>query len=330
MIKTHSSVFGLQESRTAPVFSGRCWLATCLAALLAGAVLAGRPAERRTVKVAAIQFVSAMGKPEQNRARLKPFIREAARNGARIVVLPEAAITGYMSADLRTTWQVGGRRLSKGLKGVSPLAVAETVPGPSTRAFGKLARELKIYLTVPFIEIDRKSGQLFNTVVLVGPDGDTLLHYRKLNPWPYAERGWAEEGDRGYAYADTPYGRIALLICYDINFEPPVLSEKKVDILLYPIAWVDSAGSDWFQKQLPEIAGENDIAIVGANWSVPRKPDWHGYGQSLIINRAGKVLARVSKDIGEEIIYAELAITESAESSGVSTTASTRSATEQD
>jgi len=277
-------------------------------AVLVGAVLAGPPGEPGTVKVAAVQFASTMGKPEQNRKRLGPLIREAARNGAKIVVAPEAAITGYMTADLGTTWQADGRRLTKGLKGISPLSVAETVPGPSTRAFGKLARELKIYLTVPFLEIDRKSGQLFNTVVLVGPEGNTLLHYRKLNPWPYAERGWAEKGDRGYAYLDTPYGRVALLICYDINFEPPVLTEKKVDILLYPIAWVDSAGSDWFQKDLPEIAGENNLAIVGANWTVPRKQDWHGYGQSLIIDRSGKALARVGKDVGEEIIYAELSV----------------------
>jgi predicted amidohydrolase len=261
-----------------------------------------------TVKVAAVQFISDMGDPEGNRARLEPLIREAAGNGAKIIVLPETAITGYLSYDIQTTWQVPGRAVTPGLRGISPDAVAETVPGPSTRAFAKLADELDVYLTVPLLEVDRKSGQHFNTVALVGPDGAILLHYRKLNPWPYAERGWADKGDHGYAYVDTPYGRLALLICFDINFEPPVLTTKKVDILLYPIAWVDDEGSDWFEKGLPAAARDNDLAIVGANWTVPEKPAWHGYGQSRIIDRQGRILARPSSDLGEEILYAELPV----------------------
>jgi predicted amidohydrolase len=267
-----------------------------------------RAAAPATVTVAAVQFQSAMGDPEGNRKRLEPLIREAAGHGAKIIVLPEMAITGYMSGDLKTTWQVQGRAVAVGLTGISPASAAETVPGPSTRAFAVLADELDIYLTVPLLETDKKSGQLFNTVVLVDPDGGMLLHYRKLNPWPFAERGWADKGDHGYAYADTPYGRMALLICYDVNFEPPVLKTKKVDVLLYPIAWVDEKDSDWFEKRLPAIARENDLAIVGANWTVPEKPDWHGYGQSRIIDRQGNILARASRDIGEEILYAELAV----------------------
>lgn len=264
---------------------------------------------REAVKVAAVQFVSEMGRPERNRKRLEVFVRQAAQNGAKIVVLPETSITGYMTCDLRTTWQVVDRTVTNGLRGISPAKVAETVPGPSTRAFGKLAKELGIYLTIPLVEVDRKSGRYFNTVVLVGPDGALLLHYRKLNPWPYAERGWAERGDRGHAYVDTPYGRLALLICYDINFEPPHLRRSQVDILLYLIAWVEGADSTWFRKELPQIARENNMSIIGANWTVPEKPDWHGYGQSLIIARTGQVLARVKHDLEEEIIYADLPVT---------------------
>ncbi|NLW49309.1 MAG: carbon-nitrogen hydrolase family protein [Candidatus Brocadiaceae bacterium] len=261
-----------------------------------------------TVKVAAVQFVSVMGDPEGNRARLEPLIREAAGQGAKIIVLPETAITGYLSHDIKTTWQVPGRAVTPGLAGASPAAAAETVPGPSTRAFAKLADDLDVYLTVPVLEVDTKSGQHFNTVVLVDPGGAVLLHYRKLNPWPYAERGWADRGDRGYAYVDTPYGRLALLICYDVNFEPPVLKTKKVDILLYPIAWVDDEGSDWFDARLPAIARENDMAVVGANWTVPEKPAWHGYGRSRIIDRRGNILARPAGDLGEEVLYAELPV----------------------
>jgi predicted amidohydrolase len=50
------------------------------------------------------------------------------------------------------------------------------------------------------------------------------------------------------------------------------------------------------------------VNIIGANWSVPAKPAWHGYGQSLIIRRNGKVAAKVKNDLGNEVIYADLEV----------------------
>jgi predicted amidohydrolase len=266
--------------------------------------------EAPKVKVAAVQFLSELNAPTHNRKRLEGLVREAANQGAKVVVLPETAITGYMSVDLKTTWQLDGRRLTEGLRGIPPSSAAETVPGPSTEAFARLAGELGIYLTIPFLEHDPGTGKYFNTVVLAGPEGTALLHYRKLNPWPFAERGWASEGDRGHQWTDTPYGRLGLLICYDINRQPPHLKEANVDALLYCIAWVDREKSTWFHAELPRIARQNDLNIIGANWTVPKRQTWHGYGQSLIIHRTGQVLARASKDIGEEIVYAELPIAE--------------------
>jgi predicted amidohydrolase len=278
--------------------------------LVAGIATFASGAEDRpsTVRVAAVQFISKWAEPAENRKAVEPLVREAAKNGAKIVVLPETAITAYMSHDIRLTWQVGDRRLTSGLQGVSPKEFAESVPGESTRAFGQLSKELGIYLTVPLVEFDPKQEKYFNTLVLVGPAGKIALHYRKLNPWPWAERGWASTGDRGHQFIDTPYGRLGLLICYDINFEPLKLNEKHIDHLLYSIAWVDDAGSTWFAKQLPEIAKKADFNIIGANWSVPDRPGWHGYGQSLILSRSGETLAKAEKDLGNEIIYADLPV----------------------
>jgi predicted amidohydrolase len=141
-----------------------------------------------------------------------------------------------------------------------------------------------------------------------GPDGNLALHYRKLNPWQWAERGWATPGDRGLPFLDTPYGRLGLLICYDIHTQPPKLHEKQVDHLLYAIAWVEDQGSDWFEKKLPGIARVNKLNIIGANWSVPNRPDWHGYGQSSILGSDGRVLARAKSDLGNEVVYADLPV----------------------
>lgn len=261
-----------------------------------------------TVRVAAVQFISLWAKPAENRKALEPLVREAAKNGAKIVVLPETAITAYMSHDIRLTWHMDGWRMTRGLQGLSPKGYAETVPGESTRAFGELAKELGIYLTVPLVEFDPKQEKFFNTLVLMDPAGQIALHYRKLNPWPWAERGWASPGDRGHQFLDTPYGRLGLLICYDINSEPPKLKANHVDHLLYAIAWVDDPDSTWFTKELPEIAKKANVNIIGANWSVPDQPGWHGYGKSLILLRNGEAAARVKNDLGNEIIYADLPI----------------------
>jgi predicted amidohydrolase len=262
-----------------------------------------------TFIAAAVQAVSEMAKPEQNHRHLESLVREAAHNGAKVVVLPEMAITGYMSYDLKTTWQVEGKELTKGLKGLAPKDYAEEKIKP-TGAFANLANSLNIYLTVPFLEFDTKTGKYYNTVLLMSPNGMNIKHYRKLNPWPFAERGWADKGNLGNVYLDTRYGRVALLICYDINFEPPNLKGLGVDHLLYSIAWVDGKDSRWFSVNLPAIAKANNINIIGANWTVPvgSHPDWHGYGKSLIISREGKILAKTDRDIGERIIYAELPI----------------------
>ena len=109
---------------------------------------------------------------------------------------------------------------------------------------------------------------------------------------------------------DTPFGRLGLLICYDVHEQFEVMSRKHVDTLLYSIAWVDDADSDWFSKQLPARAKRFGFNIVGANWTVPGSPapDWHGYGKSRVISAGGEVLAGASNDLREEIVLAELPI----------------------
>ena len=261
-----------------------------------------------TVRVAAVQCASEFGDPAANRQALARRVADAADHGAKIVVLPETAVTGYMSYDIRTTWRVGGREVSQGLEGVDPSPVAETVPGPSTEFFGPIAARHGIYLTVPLLEADRRTGQFFNTSLLLGPDGRVLIHYRKRNPWPWAEKGWATDGDLGNPVADTPYGRLGVLICFDIHRQATVMREKKIDILLYSIAWVDGRGSTWYSTELPGIARAGGFHIVAANWTVPKEPmpQWYGYGQSRVIDSGGNVLAKADGDLEECTVYADL------------------------
>src|SRR5262249_57744152 len=106
---------------------------------------------------------------------------EAARRGAKIVVLPETAVTGYLSQDLKENWHVKGLPLDDSFTGKDPAGFAETVPGPSTRHFAALAKELRIYLTIPLLEVVRPAGgqgapPYFNTVCLASPEAKLAAH----------------------------------------------------------------------------------------------------------------------------------------------------------
>lgn len=277
----------------------------------------GAPSTQPTsVKVAAIQCSSDLGDIAGNRKKLTGLVEQAAEHGAKIVVLPEAAITGYLSQDLSTNWHVKGWPLEQAFQGKDPLPFAETVPGPSTRHFGALARKLGIYLTVPLVELEAAAGQedvpakdphLYNTVCLVAPTGEIVAHYRKLTPWPYPEKSWATPGDRGVQTYDTEYGRVGLGICFDIHTILEKYQPKKIWALLYPIAWVDDEHpAEWFYHLLPARVAAFHHYVIGANWSVDKQVKWRGFGFSEIIAPDGSIVSAARSLHGSEIVYADI------------------------
>jgi len=260
------------------------------------------------VRVAAVQMTSRFADPAVNRDKMEKLAREAAKGGAKIVVFPEAAVQGYVSSQF-DIWTDPKRRPGEGK---SLEGFAEPADGESARRFGKLAGELKVHLLVPFIEREEKSGAVkyFNSLLLFGPDGGRLAHYRKINPWPRAEATWAADGDKGLAFVDTEYGRLGLLVCYDIHSVAQRLAAEKVDTLLYSIAWVDFKPERWFGERLPAKAKDLGVNIVAANWTFPTddRPEDRGYGFSRVIDKSGKILAAAKAECGDEIVYADLPV----------------------
>jgi predicted amidohydrolase len=267
----------------------------------------------RWVKVAAIQCSSDLGAVASNRKKLTALIEEAAKEGARIIVLPEAAVTGYLSQDLKTNWHVPGKPLAAAFKGKDPADFAEPVPGESTKYFAALAKKLDVYLTVPLVEMvqppkgAKGEPKYFNTVCLMSPKGEMVAHYRKLTPWPHPEQSWAAPGDRGVQVYDTEYGRVGLGICFDIHTILEKYQDQKLWALLYPIAWVDNDHpADWFWHRLPKRVAPFKHHLIGANWSVDEPQKWRGYGFSVILDADGKVVATAKSLYGSEIVYATL------------------------
>jgi len=264
-----------------------------------------------TVRVAAIQCSSVFSDVEGNRKKMMGLVEQAAKGGAKIIVLPEASITGYLSQNLKSNWRLNGWPIEPEYDGVDPSPFAEQVPGPSTRQFAALAKRLKVYVTVPFVEVEPQKGnadpKYFNTVCLAAPNGEIVAHYRKLTPWPYPEKSWATPGDRGVQVYDTEYGRVGLAICFDIHSILEKLKPKKIWALLYPIAWVSpSHPADWFWHLLPERLKPFQHYVIGANWSVDAPQPWFGYGFSTIYAPGGEILATAHSLYGTTILYADI------------------------
>jgi len=254
--------------------------------------------------VAAVQFSSRMGEAEWNRERLLALVAEAALSGADVVVLPETAVQGYMTPDGEGVWcapDFPDRDFERSLEGI-----AEPVPGPSTWAFGSAAMAWGVYVVAPLIERDPETGKYFNTAVLLGPHGNILLHYRKINPWTPAEYAWASGGEDVVPVVDTPLGRLGLMICFDVHSMFAPLAKAEADCILAPVWWVDPDPALWFGERLPALCGEYGVACAVANRAQRgMQGELPGAGYSRIIGADGRVLAE-ARTKGTEVVMARI------------------------
>lgn len=264
------------------------------------------------VKVALIQSASDLGAVHRNLDRLERSVRTAAASGAKIMVLPETAVTGYLSQDLQTNWGVKGRPQSFP-RALDPTEYAESRDGDSVRRMASVAQELGVYITVPYLE--KEDSQFFNSITLVGPESTpdklALAHYQKNCPWPHPEKSWASPGvGVDESTFDTPYGRVGLAICFDIHSILAKYADSELWALLYPIAWVGDTG-EWFASQLPDRLAEVNCPhyILGANWATVAPQSWKGAGGSSAYGPGGQLLAHASEPRFrgcEEIVMLEI------------------------
>jgi predicted amidohydrolase len=193
----------------------------------------------RKVRLAAVHFRPVGGKtPEGNRLLFAPLIEKAAAQRADLVVLGET-LTYY------------------GL-GRKPAETAEPVPGPSTEFFGELARKHNLYIVAGIFERDRHL--VFNTAILMGPDGKLVGKYRKVtlpdNEW---NQGVAPGSD--YPVFQTRFGKVGMMICYD-GFFPEVarrLTLRGAEVIAWPV-W--GCNPDLARAR----AAENHVYLVSSTY----------------------------------------------------------------
>ncbi|MGZ4257213.1 MAG: carbon-nitrogen hydrolase family protein [Gaiellaceae bacterium] len=187
--------------------------------------------------------------------RIDEVAREAAGQGARLVLFPEAYIPAYPS----NRW---ARYLAAGqdAKGVYAKLARSSVeiPGPASDRLGSIAREHGLWLAVGANELDR--GTIYNALLLYGPDGSLALHHRKLVPTNHERLVWGPGDGGGLRAVETDLGKVGGLICWE-NLMPLArfsLYESGVEIYLAPTA---DDTEDWHDS-LKHIARESRAFVL--------------------------------------------------------------------
>jgi predicted amidohydrolase len=226
------------------------------------------------VRVAACQIAAEVDSPDP--AVAVAAVRQAVGAGARLVVLPEQAVSGCCFADADEA-----------------RAAAEPSDGPTVQLLRSLSAELGCVLVAGYCELGA-SGRIYNSAVVV--DGGEVLHnYRKVHLWG-REAEWFTPGSRPPVAVDTRVGRVAVMICYDLEFPEFVrlAALDGADIVTAPCNWpllprpATERPLELIKAQA--AAGTNKVHIVVADRCGPeRGTDW--IGGSAIIDASGYLLA---------------------------------------
>jgi N-carbamoylputrescine amidase len=230
-------------------------------------------------------------------------VREAARRGAKLVCLQELFASEYFCQS----------------EDHAHFELAEPIPGPTTEAMSKVAKEAGVSIVVPLFE-RRAAGVYHNSLVVVGPSGEILGQYRKMHipddPLFY-EKFYFTPGDLGFVAVKTPESVVGPLICWDQWYPEAarLTALRGAEILVYPtaIGWHPSEKAEYGAAQLSAWqtiqrahAIANGVFVVAVNRVGHEGPKDGGiefWGHSFVADPFGVVLAEAGED--EEVLVVE-------------------------
>jgi len=251
------------------------------------------------VKVAAIQM--AMGKEKQeNIARAERLVREAAANGAKIILLPELFEGLYFCKDMDKKYLSWAR---------------EREGHPLIARFSQLAKTLRVVLPLSYFEQDGRD--YYNSLVVIDADGTVLENYRKTHipDGPgYEEKFYFEPGDTGFKVWNTEYAKIGVGICWDQWFPETArsLALMGAELIFFPTAIgsepeIDVDSKAHWQRVQQGHAAANTVPVIAANRigvEAGESCTLTFYGSSFMSDYTGALIAEASRD-AEEILYGE-------------------------
>ena len=184
----------------------------------------------------------------KSRNQLEGFVREAAKKGAEWIVTPEFSIVGYPDIPELPPEEMDFRNPDD----IRPYV--ETVPGPSTQYFSKLAAQLHVFINIGLAEVETSTGKFYNTVVVLGPYGQIVTKYRKINLFEL-ENNFLSPGSLPVTF-DTPFGKAGIIICADVYSSNPMqaYAQARVDVLMLSTSWASmNTGMQAFQSGAAQV-----------------------------------------------------------------------------
>jgi N-carbamoylputrescine amidase len=264
----------------------------------------------RPLKVGLVQM-SMGAEPAENLARAIAGVREAARGGAAVVVLPELFRSRYFCQS----------------EDAALFALAEPVPGPSTETLAALAAELKVTLVASLFE-KRAAGLFHNTAAVLDAERGYLGKYRKMHipdDPRYYEKYYFTPGDLGFKVFHTKPAELGVLVCWDQWYPEAarLTAMQGAEILIYPtaIGWHSEEKAKFGERQhgawetiQRSHAIANGCFVIAVN-RTGFEPDPRGaggiefWGQSFIAAPDGRVLLRGPQD-REAVLVTEIDLAE--------------------
>lgn len=209
---------------------------------------------------------------------------------ADLVVFPETVTTGYeTNLEAGDLWDL-----------------VDEAPGRITRDIQAAAKKLGVHVVWPSYRRGKERGTVFNSAILIGPDGEIIGIYDKTHPAPW-ERidggGWTTVGQRADVF-ETALGTIGMIICYDGDFPElsRLLAVKGAEVIVRASA-LQRSFDIWYITNAAR-AYDNHVYVVASNLIGPDAQGNYGFGHSMIVNPIAWRLAQARGT--EEIIAARL------------------------
>ena len=211
----------------------------------------------RNIKIAALQF-SCCSQVQENIDKAETLVREAASNGANLILLPELFERPYFCQEKRYDYYDYAMPLTE---------------NPAVRRFQSVAVELGVVIPVSFYERDVQ--RLFNSVAMIDADGSILGVYRKTHipdDHFYQEKFYFTPGDTGFKVFETRFGAVGVGICWDQWFPESArcMALMGAEILFYPTAIgsepiLDCDSMPHWRRCMQGHAAANIMPLIAAN-----------------------------------------------------------------
>jgi predicted amidohydrolase len=247
-------------------------------------------------RVAMCQIRIEDGDVTGNMIRAEQAIREAAKQGAVFINIPEAADFGWLYENARRD--------------------AFTIPGKYTNFLAKLAKELNVWITAGCLE--KAGDKTYNSAVIINRQGKIVLKHRKINTLPLLTKSLYDAGKAGdVKTVDTEFGRIGLTICAD-NFKranPQMVAAQGGWLLVAPHGFAAKVGelegnSNSFRRHICGTAKVAGLWVIGTDVVMGRiiSGPWKGWlhtGKSTIANPKGEAVA-VAKFLYPDLVVYDI------------------------